>query len=302
VPPDRDLASWGGLNEPVSALSHLLAAAAVLVLGALLLQRARRDPLLLRTAAAYAGALLLMFGASGVYHALPDGDPARDLFWRVDHAAIWVGLAATFTAVRVTHTAGGWGCDLIRAQWALAAAGVLLELTALDALPLWLSPLLYVGMGWLGLPTVLLAARHHGLGVAGPMLVGGVAVTAGALMDALEGPSPLPGVVEYHEVLHVLTIAGGLPFWLTIHAGADGSRRPARATPPTTTGHVLQRLAARLAGPVAAGGGLARAARAAPAERVSEARRARSAGSGPVSERSERSDPCNERERLEGPP
>jgi hemolysin III len=227
MPPVRHLTQYLGLNEPISALTHLFAAfVAVLALG-VLLRRARGSPRRTVAVTIFAVAGIYLFGSSGVYHAVPLSDPARPLLWRLDHAGVWLILAATFSSIRVLAVDGRFGGRGQVALWTVAALGVATELWAIDALPYWVSPMLYIGMGWLGLPTLLAVARLHPTStLASRMWAGGLLATIGGIMDAAEWPSPLPRIVEYHELLHACTATGGALFCTVVHDMATGAFEP----------------------------------------------------------------------------
>lgn len=227
MPPVRHLTPYLGFAEPISAITHLFSAfLAVLALG-LLLRRARGSPRRVAAVTIFGLASIYLFGSSGVYHSVPSSAAVRPLLWRLDHAGVWLILAATFSSIRVLGVDGRFGGRGQLALWSVAAVGITTELWAIDSLPYWISPTLYVGMGWLGLPTLLAVARlHPGSQLAARMWAGGLVATAGGVMDALEWPSPLPRVVEYHELLHLCTATGGLLFCTVVWAMADGAYEP----------------------------------------------------------------------------
>jgi channel protein (hemolysin III family) len=217
--PHRDLVALLGIAEPLSSLTHLACGLLLSLLGVALVRRARGRGPITAGVVLYALFVTAMFLASGTYHALPAVHPLRGLFWRLDHASIWTGLAATFAAVRLVH------CErrvvpAVVGLWAIALAGVTVEMATIRDLPPWISPSLYILMGWCGLPTVLLAGRMRGWRHALPLLAAGVVVTLGGLMDATQWPPPLvPRVVEAHELLHLTTIVGGVAYFRAIWLG-----------------------------------------------------------------------------------
>lgn len=237
MPPVRHLTPYLGLAEPISAITHLFSAfLAVLALG-LLLRRARGSTRRTLAVTIFALAAVYLFGSSGVYHAAASSDPTRPLLWRLDHAGVWLILAATFSSIRVLGVDGRFGGRGQLALWGVAGLGIATELWAIDSLPYWISPTLYVGMGWLGLPTLLAVARLHPTShLASRMWAGGLIATVGGVMDALEWPSPLPRVVEYHELLHFCTATGGALFFTVVHAMADGAYEPGVVPAPEVPG------------------------------------------------------------------
>jgi hemolysin III len=151
-------------------------------------------------ASVFAATMVLLYLASTLYHALP-GSRAKRVFQAVDHGAIFLLIAGTYTPFTLGVLRGPWGWTLFGLVWGLAAAGIALKAVGRLRHPI-LSTLLYVGMGWL----VLIAIRPLWLRVptAGLLwlLAGGVAYTAGLAFFAARG-------VRYsHLVWHLFVLAG----------------------------------------------------------------------------------------------
>lgn len=139
-------------EELANSLSHgfgfLLAVFAALPL---LILRAlpRRDPLLLVGATVFGLSLALLYAASTLYHLLPPG--RAKVFCRLlDHAAIYVLIAGTYTPFALGALRGPLGWTVLLAVWTLAAAGFCLKLRFGFRFPL-LSTALYLLMGWMSL-------------------------------------------------------------------------------------------------------------------------------------------------------
>lgn len=152
-------------------------------------------------ASVFAGTMILLYLVSAVYHAVPAGR-AKQWLCRLDHAAIYVFIAGTYTPFTLGVMQGAWGWTLFGVVWGLAAFGVTIKL--LDRLqhPL-LSTGLYVAMGWV----VLVAApwmieRVASAGLAW-LVAGGLCYTLGALVFLLDHR------VRYaHFVFHLFVLAG----------------------------------------------------------------------------------------------
>ena len=216
--PSRHLVPLWGLEEPLSALSHLLAVPLILVGGLVLARRHRRQPEQLAAIAVYAVSLCNLLLMSGVYHYVGPHHPLRGLFWKLDHASIWAAIAGTHTAVAVLLAYHEGTRRFLVLLWSVAAMGLVLEVTFMDRLPAFVSPLLYIGIGWLGIPPVLHLIRTRGMQVGWRILVGGGFATLGGLVDAMERPDPVPGVLEYHEFMHLCIVVGGWYYWSTFYA------------------------------------------------------------------------------------
>ena len=151
-------------------------------------------------ASVFAATVVLLYLASTLYHALPR-NRAKRVFQVIDHGAIFLLIAGTYTPFTLGVLRGAWGWTLFGLVWGLATVGIALKAVGRLRHPI-LSTLLYVGMGWL----ILIAIRPLWLRV--PLsgllwlLLGGIAYTAGLAFFAAKG-------VRYsHFVWHVFVLAG----------------------------------------------------------------------------------------------
>jgi hemolysin III len=189
-------------EELANSISHGVGLAAALVATPFLIGYAvrRGDAGFVAGASVFAATVVLLYLASTLYHALPRGK-AKRVFQIIEHSAIFLLIAGTYTPFTLGVLRGGWGWTLIGLVWGLAAVGVLL--TAVGGLRhRALSMVLYLSMGWL----MLVAVRPLWLRVplSGLMwlLVGGVAYTAGVAFFAAKR-------LRYgHFVWHIFVLAG----------------------------------------------------------------------------------------------
>jgi hemolysin III len=159
--------------------------------------------------AVFAGCLALSFGVSALYHRITWRPAPRRLMRRLDHAAIFLLIAGTYTPFALLVLEGAWRFTILVVVWTGAAAAIALKVVWVDG-PGWLSALLGIGLGWTG---VIAAPQiYDSVGVWGILLMaaGGIAYTLGAVVYARRRPDPLPAVFGYHEVFHVLTIVAAL--------------------------------------------------------------------------------------------
>jgi hemolysin III len=157
--------------------------------------------------AIYVAGMLAMFGTSAAFHRLRWSAPAWRRMRRADHSAIFVGIAATSTAV-AGLALSGWAEVLVLAMvWAGAAAGIALRQVFLDA-PQWVVAIPYVVVGWCPIIVAPQLVRSLGWVGFGLMLAAGAAYTAGALVYARKWPEPWPRVFGFHEVFHACTLVG----------------------------------------------------------------------------------------------
>ncbi len=193
---------------------HAAACAVVLVAGPLLAARGP-DAGAQAALAVYAASLVLLFGVSAAFHRLEWSAAGRRRMRRADHAAIFVGIAGTYTAVAALALHGAARVLLLALVWAGAGAGIALRQLWLDA-PAWAVAAPYLAVGWCALAVVPQLWRGLGPGGFALVLAGGLADTAGAAVYARHRPDPLPSVFGYHEVFHACTVVGAVLDFLAI--------------------------------------------------------------------------------------
>ena len=151
-------------------------------------------------ASVFAGTMLVLYLASTLYHALP-GNKAKRVFQVIDHSAIFLLIAGTYTPFTLGVLRGFWGWTLFGVVWGLAVLGVTLKSVSGIRYPRF-STTLYIGMGWLAL--IAIRPLWLQLPVAGWLwlIAGGFAYTAGITFYAAER-------VRYgHFVWHVFVLMG----------------------------------------------------------------------------------------------
>lgn len=198
------------LREPISSLTHL-AGALLSVLGSVaLLLLSAGEPWRTTSFAIYGASLVLLYTASTLYHGLHVGAQRLKLLKRLDHIAIFVLIAGSYTPIALVtlqreHAAWGW--VILIAVWGFALLGLAFKLLWLAA-PRWLYTGLYLLMGWLVLAAVVPLVQAMPPGGLMWLALGGLFYTVGALVYALEKPDPLPGVFGFHELWHLFVLAG----------------------------------------------------------------------------------------------
>lgn len=202
-----------GFADPVSSLTHLVAASLFAYAAISLLRSARGHRGRMVALAIYAGSVVLLLAMSGVFHLLPPGTAGRDVLQRLDHACIFVLIAGTFTAVHGIMFRGWLRWGVIVFVWAVTATAIPLKTIFFEDMPEGLGLTLYLAFPWIGLMSGLLLWRSHGLRFIAPFLAGGVAYTIGAVLEFLRWPNPWPGVIHAHELFHLFVIAGAAWHW-----------------------------------------------------------------------------------------
>ena len=160
----------------------------------------RRSEFSLAGTIIFAGAMVLLYLASTIYHAVPEGK-IKQFFHLLDHAAIYILIAGTYTPFALGAMRGVWGWTLFGVVWGLAILGVSFKVLGGLKRPR-LSILTYLGMGWLALFAIRLFWLHIQLPGLLWILSGGMAYTLGVLFYAAKR---LP---YNHFVWHLFVIVG----------------------------------------------------------------------------------------------
>jgi hemolysin III len=144
--------------------------------------------------------LVLMYGASTLYHSIPH-PRAKRVLQVLDHSAIYLVIAGTYTPFLLVSLRGTTGWVLLATVWAIAAAGIVFSST-LGRRVHFLSVVLYVGMGWIAVVVFRQLAASLGLAGMALLVSGGVVYTAGVIFY---GWKRLP---YNHAIWHVFVLAG----------------------------------------------------------------------------------------------
>lgn len=197
-------------EEAANRLTHGLGLVASLVGGPILVGLAVRsgDPLGAASVGVYALTLVALYTASTLYHSVEKPDLKR-VFRLLDHSAIFLLIAGTYTPVAVLVLRDGLGWALLGTAWLLAGAGIAWKICCLERFPV-LGPVYYLAMGWLALVAVKPLLSALSTAELAWLLAGGVAYTAGVAFYAWK---KLP---FNHAVWHVFVLAGSACHYVAI--------------------------------------------------------------------------------------
>jgi channel protein (hemolysin III family) len=205
-----------GFFEPIASLSHL-AAAAVGVVGAFpLLRHGRGSRGRFFAVLVYAVSVVALLTISGTYHSLRGGGHARHIWRRMDYSVIWLLIAGTFTAIHGVLHRGRWRSWMLGAVWTLATAGCVLQSFRFDLFTGPAGLLLYLGLGWVGVLSIIKISRELGFFTVWPIWCAGLVYTAGAVLEAKHLPTIISGSIGPHEVFHFAVITGIALHWMFI--------------------------------------------------------------------------------------
>lgn len=160
----------------------------------------------------YGASLVALLTISAAYHRVDWAPRAELLMRRLDHSAIFVLIAGTYTPICLLVLGPSAGVTLLLIAWSCAILGVL-QANFWPYAPSLVKSVLYIGFGWLMATewtalTTMLTTYELTL-----IAVGGGCYMLGAFIYAFRRPDPLPKTFGYHEVFHTLVvIAAALHF------------------------------------------------------------------------------------------
>ena len=210
-----------GFREPVSCLTHLLAAVVFAILSYFLVRRGRGNWGRSVSLAIMGASTVFLLSMSGVYHLLGPGT-GRYVMGQLDVAGVFALIAGTVTPVHAIlfHGFNRWGPLLL--VWSAAATGITLRTVFWASLPSGVGIGIFLLLGWGGLISCVLLWKRYGYSFITPLLWGGVAYTVGAVLLVLHWPTLIPGVVGPHELWHVAVLVGLGLHWKFVFQFSDG--------------------------------------------------------------------------------
>ena len=140
---------------------------------------------------------------------------AAKFMQRLDHIAIFLLIAGTYTPVCVITLGYPLGYIMLSLVWGVAAAGLLMKIFWMEA-PVWLSCSLYVAMGWIAAFFIVPLVHALTPGALVWLVAGGLLYTAGAVIFGLERPRLSFSWFGPHELFHLFVMGGSLCHYITV--------------------------------------------------------------------------------------
>lgn len=190
-------------EEAANTISHGLGLVAASVGAPLLIMQATHigDTFFVVGASVFTLTIIFLYLSSSIYHFLPQGK-AKHAFRVIEHCAIFLLIAGTYTPILLGVLYGVWGWTLLAVVWSIALVGVFLKMFA-QHLPLALSTSLYLLMGWIivvALKPLIAAMPIDGLYL---LVAGGVSYSLGVIFFVLDDRLPFG-----HFIWHLWVLGG----------------------------------------------------------------------------------------------
>ena len=197
-------------GERFNSISHLVGAAAALAgtAGLVVTAAQQGDPWKIVSFSIYGASLVLLYLFSTLYHSLHHA--GKTVFQKLDHLAIYLLIAGTYTPFTLVTLRGRWGWSLFGLVWGLAVLGMVLEVFLRKGRRI-VPVVIYLAMGWLII--IALKPLLASLTIAGFtwLLLGGLSYTSGVFFYALGNR-----VACFHGIWHLFVMAGSLCHYITI--------------------------------------------------------------------------------------
>ncbi len=203
------------IREPFNGFSHIFGAVAAFIGSIPLLILSWNGPAKLVSAFVYGLSLIAMFLASGIYHLANVKPKTLAILRKMDHSAIFLLIAGTYTPFCLVAFTGFWRWGLLGIIWAIAGVGIATKLFFPTA-PRWLHTGAYVVMGWLCMLAAPQMPSVLPLNAIVWLIIGGVVYTFGAIVYATKIFNFVPGKFGFHEVWHIFVILGAAAHFVAV--------------------------------------------------------------------------------------
>jgi len=153
----------------------------------------------------FAASMALLYLSSTIYHALPPGR-TKNAFHVLDHAAIYLLIAGTYTPVAAIVLDPPWNWIVLTMVWGITIGGVV-QKGLFPKVPGWISVMMSTILGWLGVFFFWPMIQRLGWLPVGIVLAGGLLYTIGMVFLVTNRPRLWPRVFSYHEVFHIMVVS-----------------------------------------------------------------------------------------------
>jgi len=200
-------------GERFNTFSHLTGAVAAMVGLIVLLYKAslQNDLWKITGVGIYGVSLFFLYLSSTLYHSFPKGN-IKTFFRKMDHYAIYLLIAGSYTPFALITLHGAWGWVLFGIIWSLALIGIIIDsrpkaIQGKRVLPL----MIYMFMGWLGVVAIKPMVESLPMEGLWLVLIGGLFYTVGVVFYVFDRK-----ILHFHGIWHLFVLAGSTAHYFTI--------------------------------------------------------------------------------------
>lgn len=209
------------IREPGSAITHFIAMIMAMLAAMPLLAKAGLSGNMTAVWAMmiFMGSMVLLYGASTLYHSIVASERVLKIFKKLDHMMIFVLIAGSYTPVCMLVLDKKTGYTLLAVVWGIAIAGIVIKMLWINC-PKWFSSVIYIAMGWVCIFVV--GQLFDKLSVAAFLwlLAGGIFYTVGGVIYALKLPifNAMHTYFGNHEIFHLFVMLGSICHFIFMYA------------------------------------------------------------------------------------
>jgi len=204
------------LIDPTSALTQVVATVAALIGTGVLVELTWNDRPKMISLAIYGTSIVFLFAISALHHSLKLSERKRLHLNRLDHMAIFVLIAGTYTPIAYNLFPINWRWPVLIMVWLLAIVGVLKKATSTQLHGSLTVPL-FIVVAWVGVVPGLIAFHEQRVVPLEGLLwlfLGGLLYMFGSAIYHWKWPDPWPGIFGHHDIWHLFVIAASVCFYL----------------------------------------------------------------------------------------
>ncbi len=195
------------MKEPVNTWTHFIPFLAAIVGLIFLVKYSYENISTLITMTIYGVSMILLYGASTVYHWVRTTPKKELLLKKIDHCAIYLLIAGSYTPVFFYGLDGVWKWIMLPAVWVLALIGILLKLWLIHA-PRYISTGFYLSLGWIAVIPFAQLIKNLPIEAIILMMIGGLLYTIGGIIYATKWFDFFPNRFGFHEIFHLFIASG----------------------------------------------------------------------------------------------
>ncbi|MFK7909821.1 MAG: hemolysin III family protein [Akkermansiaceae bacterium] len=190
-------------EEVASAVTHGFGVVISIVGLVMMLNVSAGDPWRITGAAIFGSTLILLYLSSTLYHSF-SGSRIKSIMQVIDHSAIYLLIAGSYTPLTLVTLRGPWGWSLLGVVWFMAIGGVVIKSVMKNNREHWISTAIYIVMGWLAVIAAGPLIRELPIGGLVLLVAGGLCYTGGVAFFVWQS-------LKYnHAIWHLFVLAGSV--------------------------------------------------------------------------------------------
>ncbi|ANE49090.1 hemolysin III family channel protein [Paenibacillus swuensis] len=203
------------MKEPVNTWTHFITFLAGIAGLIFLILISRESPSQLVTMTIYGSSIILLYGASSLYHWVSTTPSKELMLKKLDHVSIYILIGGSYTPVFFYGLEGAWKWSMLVCIWALITVGIILKLFFIRV-PRSVSTLFYIALGWMAVIPFGQLLQNLPYQAIILMISGGIAYTVGGVIYATKIFDFYPNRFGFHEIFHLFVMAGSVIHFIMI--------------------------------------------------------------------------------------